>query len=44
MNTIVQNILVIITGLLAVLFLVNKFFWKKPKSKKGCGDDDCGCH
>ncbi|WP_372755918.1 FeoB-associated Cys-rich membrane protein [Mariniflexile sp.] len=45
MNTIIQNILVIAAIILAVLFLVRKFFWKKPNSKKSCGGDDgCGCH
>ena len=46
MNHIAQNILVIAALVLALLFLVNKFFWKKTsKSKKSCGSDDgCGCH
>jgi len=43
MNTIIQNILAITAVLLAIGFLVKKFFWKK-KSKKSCGTDDCGCH
>ena len=43
MTPIIQNILVTITVLLAVLFLVKKFFWKKSKAKKACGNDDCGC-
>lgn len=44
MNAIVQNILVIIALVLAIAFLIKKFFWK-PKSKKACGGDNgCGCH
>ena len=44
-----QNILVIITASLAVMYLVGKFIWRpaflKPKaSKVGCGENDCGCH
>ncbi len=38
-----QTILVYISLSIAVFFLVRKFFWKQ-KSKKNCGDDDCGCH
>lgn len=43
MNTLIQNILVFTAILLAIGFLVKKFFWKK-KSNKSCGTDDCGCH
>jgi len=43
MNTIIQNVLVIITLGFALLFLGRKYFFKK-KSKKACGTDDCGCH
>jgi hypothetical protein len=39
----IQQILVYITVIVAIAFLVRKFIWK-PKSKKNCGDDDCGCH
>jgi hypothetical protein len=39
-----QTILVFITFSVAIGFLVKKFFWKKSKSKKACGIDDCGCH
>lgn len=28
---------------IAVIFLIRKFFWKKKKSDKNCGND-CGCH
>jgi len=44
MNTIIQNILVFTAVILAVVFLVKKFFFKTPKTKKACGTDDCGCH
>ncbi|HPW97584.1 MAG TPA: FeoB-associated Cys-rich membrane protein [Flavobacterium sp.] len=39
----VQEILVYIALGIAIGFLVTKFIWK-PKSKKGCDKDDCGCH
>ena len=45
MNTILQNILVFTALVLAVSFLVKKFFFKKVKADKGCGTGgDCGCH
>lgn len=44
MNTVIQNILVFTAIGLAIAFLVKKFVWKKSKSKKACGEDDCGCH
>ncbi|MBT8309453.1 MAG: FeoB-associated Cys-rich membrane protein [Flavobacteriaceae bacterium] len=46
MNTLIQNILVITALGLALLFLVRKFFWKKPakSNSASCGTDDCGCH
>ncbi|MAN28276.1 MAG: FeoB-associated Cys-rich membrane protein [Mesonia sp.] len=44
----IQEILVFITFLIAVGFLVKKFFWKSPKkatgSESACGKSDCGCH
>jgi hypothetical protein len=44
MNTIIQNILVIITVSLAVAFIIKKFVWKPKKSKQNsCGQDQCGC-
>jgi hypothetical protein len=39
----IQEILVYSTVLAAIIFLCRKFIWK-PKSKKNCGDDGCGCH
>lgn len=45
MNTIIQNILVLIAMAFAIIFIAKKFFWKKTSSKKACGGDDgCGCH
>jgi F0F1-type ATP synthase membrane subunit b/b' len=45
MNTVIQNILVLIAVVFALAFIVKKFFWKPAKSKKACsGDDGCGCH
>jgi F0F1-type ATP synthase membrane subunit b/b' len=44
MNIVIQNILTFAAVLLAVLFLIKKFFWKSPKPKKACGKDGCGCH
>ncbi|NNC49396.1 MAG: FeoB-associated Cys-rich membrane protein [Flaviramulus sp.] len=45
MNTIIQNILVFSAIVLAISFLVRKFFWKRQSTKKNCGGDDgCGCH
>jgi hypothetical protein len=37
-----QQILVYIALGIALGFLFKKFFGKK-KSKKNCGDEDCGC-
>ncbi|MDP5158542.1 MAG: FeoB-associated Cys-rich membrane protein [Flaviramulus sp.] len=45
MNTIIQNILVFSALGIAILFLVKKYLFKKPVSKKACGGNDgCGCH
>lgn len=45
MNTLIQNILVGVALILALIFIVRKYFWKPAKSKKACGSDDgCGCH
>jgi flagellar biogenesis protein FliO len=45
MNTIIQNILVVIALVFAIIFIVRKFFWKSIRSKKACGNDGgCGCH
>lgn len=38
----IQGILVGITFLIAIGFIVKKFFWKK-KTAKACGKDNCGC-
>ncbi|MGC4041035.1 MAG: FeoB-associated Cys-rich membrane protein [Flavobacterium sp.] len=37
-----QELLVYIALAIALGFLIRKFFWKK-KSKKDCGNGDCGC-
>lgn len=39
-----QEILVYITVLLAVGFLVKKYFFKTKKNTNSCGKGDCGCH
>jgi len=45
MNTLIQNILVVVALVFAIVFIARKFFWKSAKSKKACGGDDgCGCH
>lgn len=38
-----QEILAYLILATAVLFLAKKFFFK-PKKKKNCSNDDCGCH
>jgi hypothetical protein len=40
----IQEILAYIILGIAIAFLIWKFFWKKKKSDKNCGNDDCGCH
>jgi hypothetical protein len=42
-NIMIQEILTYITLGIAVAFLFKKFFFKKKKSDKNCGDD-CNCH
>ncbi|MDN3675492.1 FeoB-associated Cys-rich membrane protein [Flavobacterium branchiarum] len=39
----VQEIIAFAILAIAIAFLIRKFFWK-PKNKKNCGDNDCGCH
>ena len=39
----IQEILVVLALVIAVSFLVKKFFFKKKKSGD-CGEDNCGCH
>jgi len=39
-----QEILAFIALGVAVAFLGRKFLFKKKKSGKSCGTDDCGCH
>ncbi|MEO2059803.1 MULTISPECIES: FeoB-associated Cys-rich membrane protein [Mesonia] len=44
----IQEILVLVTFLIAVGFLLKKFFWKSPQKAtdtgSACGKSDCGCH
>ncbi|MFV7236415.1 MULTISPECIES: FeoB-associated Cys-rich membrane protein [Flavobacterium] len=41
----IQEILAFVALAIALAFLIRKFFLKKKKSDKNCGDDDdCGCH
>lgn len=40
----IQEILAFAALAVAVIFLINKFFFKRRKSKKNCGTDDCGCN
>ncbi len=45
MNSVIQNILVFSALVLAIGFLLKKFFFKSSKTKNDCGgDDNCGCH
>lgn len=39
-----QEIIAFIALGIAVAFLIKKFFFKKKKSDKNCGNDDCGCN
>lgn len=29
---------------IAIAYLIKKYFFKKKKSGKNCGDGDCGCN
>jgi glycopeptide antibiotics resistance protein len=40
----IQEIIAFMALGIALAFLIKKFFLKKKKSAKNCGDDDCGCH
>jgi len=40
----IQQILVYLSLVIAVGFLVKKFFWKKRKKKLKPCKDDCACH
>jgi len=43
MNTIIQNILVVIAVALALWILYDKFLKPPSKKDKSCGKDGCGC-
>jgi hypothetical protein len=43
-NVMIQEILALITLGIAIVFLLKKFLFKKKKSNKNCGNDDCACH
>ncbi|MFT7334440.1 MAG: glycopeptide antibiotics resistance protein [Porticoccaceae bacterium] len=40
----IQEIIAFVALGIALAFLIKKFFLKKKKSDKSCGDDGCGCH
>lgn len=40
----VQEIIAFVILAVAVGFLIKKYFFKKKKTEKSCGTDDCGCH
>jgi hypothetical protein len=40
----IQEIIAFTALGIALAFLIKKFFFKKNKSDKSCGSDDCGCH
>ncbi|PWA06582.1 FeoB-associated Cys-rich membrane protein [Flavobacterium psychrotolerans] len=40
----IQEILAFVTLGIALAFLFKKFFFKKKKTDKNCGSDDCACH
>ncbi len=39
-----QEIIAFVILGLAVIYLIKKYFWKKKKSDKNCGNGDCGCN
>jgi len=41
---ILQEILVFITVIAAIVFLAKKYFFKKKATDKSCGQGSCGCH
>jgi large-conductance mechanosensitive channel len=42
-NNIIQEIIAFTFLAISIGFLIKKYFWKKKKSDKNCGKDDCGC-
>ena len=44
MSELIQNIIIAVIGVIAIIFLVKKFIWNpKKKNSKSCGSDGCGC-
>jgi large-conductance mechanosensitive channel len=40
----IQEIIAFVILGLAIIYLIKKYFWKKKKSDKNCGNGDCGCN
>ncbi|MEC5165301.1 hypothetical protein RCH18_001028 [Flavobacterium sp. PL11] len=40
----IQEVIAYILLGIALAFLIKKFLFKRKKSGKDCGTDDCGCH
>ena len=44
MTELTQNIIILIIGVIAIVFLVRKYIWSpKKKNSRSCGNDGCGC-
>jgi len=44
MSELYQNIIIVVIGIVAIVFLIRKYiWWPKKKSEKSCGNDGCGC-
>tara|TARA_B110000483_G_scaffold140605_1_gene167871 strand:+ start:827 stop:958 length:132 start_codon:yes stop_codon:yes gene_type:complete len=43
MNAFLQNLIIAVVVLIAVLYLFRKQIWSSGKNKKDCGNDGCGC-
>ncbi|TRX36717.1 FeoB-associated Cys-rich membrane protein [Flavobacterium restrictum] len=39
----IQEIIAFGILVLALFYLLKKYFWKKKNSDKNCGSGDCGC-
>jgi hypothetical protein len=40
----IQELVAFATLIVAVAFLIKKFFFKKKAKDKNCGSSDCGCN